>query len=71
MVVVGVCLLAVLIGRPGLRETWLVWMLNGVLAAFGHEFGPPEVQCQSRARTLRTGWKKMDLHVPRCAVAAI
>ena len=49
MVVGGVCLLVVLIGRLGRHEAGLVGMLNEVPAAAGHEFGPPAVQCKSKA----------------------
>ena len=49
MVVEGVCLLVVLIGRLGRRGTGLVGMPNEVPAAFEHEFGPPAVQCESQA----------------------
>ena len=43
VVVEGVCLLVVLIGRLGRRGTGLVGMLNVVPTAFGHEFGSPGV----------------------------
>ena len=49
MVVEGVCLLVVLIGRLGRRGTGLVGMPNEVPVAVEHEFGPPAVQCESRA----------------------
>ena len=49
MVVDGVCLLAVLIGRLGRHGYGLVGVLNEVPAAVRHEFGPPAVQCESRA----------------------
>ena len=49
MVVEGVCLLVVLIGRLGRRGAGLVGMLNEVPAASGHEFGSPAVQCESEA----------------------
>ena len=49
MVVEGVCLLVVLIGRLGRHGAGLVGMRNEVPAASEHEFGPPEVQCESRA----------------------
>ena len=42
-------LLAALIGRLGRRGTGLVGVLGEVPAVFGHEFGPPAVQCESRA----------------------
>ena len=40
VVVEGVCLLVVLIGRLGCRGTGLVGVLNNVSAAVEHEFGP-------------------------------
>ena len=46
MVVEGVCLLAVFIGRHG---AGLVGILNEVPEAVEHEFGPPAVQCESQA----------------------
>ena len=49
MVVEGVCLLAVLIGRLGRRGTGLVEMRNEVPVAVEHGFGPPAVQCESQA----------------------
>ena len=49
MVVGGVCLLVVLIGRFGRRGTGLVGMLIEVPASVGHELGPPAVQCESQA----------------------
>ena len=49
MVVEGVCLLAVLIGRLGRHGAGLVRVLNEVPAAVEHEFGPPAVQCESQA----------------------
>ena len=49
MVVEGVCLLLVLIGRLGRHGAGLVGVLNEVSAAAGHEFGPPAVQCESKA----------------------
>ena len=48
VVVEGVCLLVVLIGRLGRRGAGLVGMLNEVPAALEHEFGPPAVQCKSQ-----------------------
>ena len=48
MVVEGVCLLVVLIGRPGRHGAGLVEMLNEVPAAVEHEFGSPAVQCESQ-----------------------
>ena len=45
----GVCLLVVLIGRLGRHGAGLVGVLNEVPAAVGHEFGPPAVQCKSKA----------------------
>ena len=47
MVVEGVCLLVVLIGRLGRHGAGLVEMLNEVSAAVELEFGPPAVQCKS------------------------
>ena len=44
MVVEGVCLIAVLIGRLGRRGTGFVGILNEVPAAGGHEFGPRGVK---------------------------
>ena len=38
-----------LVRHLGRRGTGLVGVLNEVPAAVGHEFGPPAVQCQSRA----------------------
>ena len=49
MVVEGVCLLVVLIGRLGRHGAGLVGMLNEVLEAVEHGFGPPAVQCESQA----------------------
>ena len=49
MVVEGVCLLAVLIGRLGRRGTGLVGVLGEVTAAAEHEFGSHAVQCESQA----------------------
>ena len=49
MVVEGVCLLVVLIGRLGRHGAGLIGMLNEVPAAVEHEFGPPAVQCKSQA----------------------
>ena len=49
MVVEGVCLFVVLVGRPGRRGAGLVAMLNEVPAAVEHEFGPPAVQYESHA----------------------
>ena len=49
MVVEGMCLLVVLIGRLGRRGTGLVGELNEVPAAVEHKFGPPAVQCESQA----------------------
>ena len=49
MVVEGVCLLVVLIGRLGRHGAGLVGVLNEVPAAVEHEFGPPAVQCKSQA----------------------
>ena len=43
VVVEGVCLLVVLIGRLGRRGTGLVGVLNEVPEAVEHEFGPPAV----------------------------
>ena len=43
------CLLVVLIGRLGRHVAGLVGVLNGVLAAVENEFGPPAVQCESKA----------------------
>ena len=51
MVVEGVCLLIVLIGRLGRHGAGLVAMLNEVPAAVKHEFGPSAVQCKSQAPT--------------------
>ena len=48
VVVEGICLL-VLIVRLGRHGAGLVGMLNEVLAAAEHEFGPPAVQCESQA----------------------
>ena len=45
----GACLLVVLISRLSRRGTGLVGVLNEVPEAVGHEFGPPAVQCESRA----------------------
>ena len=49
VVLEGACPLVVPIGRLGRRGTGLVEVLNGVLAAVEHEFGPPSVQCKSQA----------------------
>ena len=49
MVVEGVCLLVVLIGRLGRHGAGLVGVLNEVPAAAKHEIGPPAVQCESQA----------------------
>ena len=49
VVVKGVCLLVVLIGRLGRHGTGLVGLLNEAQAAVEHEFGPPAVQCESQA----------------------
>ena len=49
MVVESVFLLVVLIGRLGRHGTGLVGVLNEDPAAVEHEFGPPEVQCDSQA----------------------
>ena len=49
MVVEGVCLLVVLIGRLGRHGAGLVGVLNEVPAAVGHGFGPPAEQCKSQA----------------------
>ena len=49
MVVGGVCLLVVLIGRLGRHGAGLDGVLNEVPAAAGHKLGPPAVQCESRA----------------------
>ena len=49
MVVKGVCLLVVLIGRLGRRRTGLVGVLNEVPVAVEHGFGPPAVQYESQA----------------------
>ena len=51
MVVEGVCLLLLLIGRLGRRGTGLVGMLNEVPVAVEREFGPPALQCESQARS--------------------
>ena len=51
VVVEGVCLLAVLIGRLGHHGAGLVGVLNEIPAAVEHEFGPPAVQCESQAPT--------------------
>ena len=48
MVVKGVCLLVVLIGRLSRHGVGLVGMLSEVPAAVEHEFGPPAVQCESQ-----------------------
>ena len=48
MVVEGVCLLVVLIGRLGRHGTGLVGMLNEAPEAVEHEFGPPTVECVSQ-----------------------
>ena len=45
----GVRLLVALIGRLGRRGAELVGMLYEVQAAVEHKFGPPKVQCKSRA----------------------
>ena len=49
MVVEGVCLLVVLIGRLGHHGAGLVGVLNEIPAAVEHEFGPPAVQGKSQA----------------------
>ena len=49
VVVEGVCLLVVLIGRLGRHGAGLVLMMNEIPAAVEHEFGPPAVQCESQA----------------------
>ena len=50
MVIKGVCLLVILIGRLGRRGTGLVDVLNEApVAAAEHEFGPLAVQCESQA----------------------
>ena len=49
VVVEGVCLLVVLIGRLGHHGAGLVGVLNEIPAAVEHEFGPPAVQCKSQA----------------------
>ena len=49
MVVEGVCLLGVLIGRLGRRGAGLVGVLNEVPAVVEHEFGTPVVQCEYQA----------------------
>ena len=49
MVVEGTCLLVVLTGRLGRRGMGLVGVLNEVPAAVEKEFGPPAVQCESKA----------------------
>ena len=49
MVVGGVCLLAVLIGRLVRHGAGLLGVLNEVPAPVAHEFGPPAVQCESQA----------------------
>ena len=49
VVVEGVCLLVVLIGRLGNHGAGLVGVLNEIPAAVEHEFGPPAVQCKSQA----------------------
>ena len=49
VVVEGVCLLVVLIGRPGRHGTGLVGKLNEILAAVKQDFGPPAEQCGSQA----------------------
>ena len=46
VVVRGVCLLVVLIGRLGRHGAGLVGMLNEVPAVAEHEFDPPAVQCK-------------------------
>ena len=51
MVIESVCLLVVLVGRLGRRGMGLVGMLNEVPVAAEHEFGPPALQCESRAFT--------------------
>ena len=61
VVVEGVCLLAVLIGRLGRRGTGLVGMLNEAPEAVGHKFDPPAVQCESQAPPDLVG--KIDSHV--------
>ena len=43
------CLLIALIGRLGRRGTGFVGMLNEVPVAAGNEFGPPAMQCGSKA----------------------
>ena len=49
MVVEGVCLLVVLIGRLGRHGAGLVLMMNEIPVAVEHGFGPPAVQCESQA----------------------
>ena len=49
VVVEGVRLPVVFIGRLVRRGTGLVGMLKGVPAAAEHKFGPPAVQCESKA----------------------
>ena len=49
MVVKGLCLLVVPVGRLGRRGTGLAGALNEVPAAIGHGIGPPAVQCDSQA----------------------
>ena len=62
MVVEGVCLLLVLIGLLGRRGTGLVGMPNEVPAAAGMSLANP--RCSASPRTLRTCWRKIDLHAP-------
>ena len=49
MVVEGVCLLVVLIGRLCRHGAGLVGMLNEVPASVESKLGPPAVQCESQA----------------------
>ena len=49
MVVEGVCLFVVRLGRLGRHGAGLDGVLNDVPEAVGYEFGPPAVQCESQA----------------------
>ena len=63
VVVEGVCLLVVLIGRLGRHGAGLVGMLNKIPAAVDHESGLTHPRCSASPRLLQTCWRKMDLRI--------